>query len=36
MQTLKERGDMFKFGKAEDKLISVVLNFLGFFSGVFW
>ena len=36
MQTLKERGDMIKFGTEEGKSSWVVLNFLEFFNEVFW
>ena len=35
-QTLKERGDMFKFGTAQDKSSSMVLNFVKFFNEVFY
>ena len=32
IQTMKERGDMIKFGTREDKLIRMALNFLEFFN----
>ena len=35
-QTVKERGDMIKFGTAEDESSSMVLSFLEFFIEVFW
>ena len=35
-QAIKKRGDMIKFEATEDKLNSMILNFLEFFNEVFW
>ena len=36
MQAMKERGDMIEFEATEDEPCSMILNFLEFFSDVFW
>ena len=36
VQAMKKRGDMIKFEATEDESSSMILNFMEFFSEVFW